>query len=110
MRGSIFICYVMGLFLLLQGNNVIRLTIEQLINSILFLLVWHTWDIEQSTQLYVKDIGQMYGILTATVSTKNQRFQAHFLASTLESLGNPLLFDNPYLLEISDQLQGWITF
>jgi len=38
------------------------------------------------------------------------KFNSYILASILESLRNPLLFENPYHFEISGQLQERIKF
>ena len=57
-----------------------------------------------STHLYIRYIVQMYGISTTIVSNKNQRFQAHFLTYTLESLGNSISFDNSYHFETNGSI------
>jgi len=75
-------------FLLLQRDNVIGIPIDQLFRSMPILPIQDTWDVKRATQIYIRDIFQMYEISLAT-----------FFASSLESLGNSLHFNNPYHLE-----------
>ena len=44
-----------------QSNNAIRVAVNQLIKSILFLSIRDTWDVGDSTHLYVRYIAQIYG-------------------------------------------------
>jgi len=71
-----------------QGDNIIRILVDQLFRSIPILPIQDTQDVERATQIYIRDKVQTYEISIAT-----------FFASTLESIGNSLHFNNPYHLD-----------
>ena len=78
---------------------------NQLIKSILFLLIRDTWDVERSTQSYVRYIAKMCGILTATKSNRNQRFPVIFDRILQKALGTLSFLTALIILRQIDQLQ-----
>jgi len=75
---SISMDFIMGLPLSASKKNTIWVIVDRLTKSAYFLSIHDTWGIERLTQLYVKEIVQLYGIPKDIVFNRDRRFQARF--------------------------------